>query len=170
MMWSRLTLRVNRPMWMRIGRGVTERSRRFRFDEPDRERRLRESLFDFSTEAARLCLFSLSLSRGSELRRSDLSFDLDRILVPFADGSFAVAADCLSQLWAGSAGLLLRERERVLVLRLVRERSASLLDDDDELEDDELLLEELERDPELLRDELLPDELFGVKQRDTEKD
>lgn len=65
----------------------------------------------------------------------------------------------LSQpLWAG-AGLLLRERDRVVVLRLVRERSASLLDDEDELEDDELLLLELDRDPELLRDELLSEEL-----------
>lgn len=153
-------------MWMRTGRGVTERSRRLRFDEPDRERRLRESLIDLSTDGARACLFSLSLSRGSELRRSVFSFDLDRTLVPFTGGSLAVAADCLSQLWAGWAGLLLRDRdrERVFVLRLVRERSAPLLDDDEELDDDELLLDELDREPELLREELLSDELSEAKQ------
>lgn len=72
-----------------------------------------------------------------------------------------MAADCLSQLWAGWAGLLLRDRdrERVFVLRLVRERSAPLLDDDEELDEDELLLDELDREPELLREELLSDEL-----------
>lgn len=56
-----------------------------------------------------------------------------------------------------TTGLALRER--VAVLRFVRERSAPLLDDDDELEEDELLLDELDRDPELLREELLSDEL-----------
>ena len=83
--------------------------------------------------------------------------------MPFTGGSLAVAADCLSQLWAGWAGLLLRDRdrERVFVLRLVRERSAPLLDDDEELDEDELLLDELDREPELLREELLSDELSG---------
>lgn len=129
---------------------------RLRFDESDRERRLRESLFDFSTEPPRAgcrLLFSLSLSRGSELRRS-FSFDLPRTALAAAS---LFTDDSLFH-WAG-AGLLLRDRDFVLVLRLVRDLSASLLDDDDELDDELLLLLELERDPEELRDELLSEEL-----------
>lgn len=66
----------------------------------------------------------------------------------------------LTSLGASFGGVALRER--VAVLRLVRERSAPLLEDDDELDDDELLLEELDREPELLRDELLSDELLSL--------
>lgn len=130
-----------------MGLGVTERSFLRRLEDPERDLRLRPSLTapPLSGEDALVCLFSLSLSR-SELRRSVRSFDFGR--------------GALTSLGASFAGLALRER--VAVLRLVRERSAPLLEDDDELDDDELLLEELDREPELLRDELLSDELLSL--------
>lgn len=129
-----------------MGLGVTERSFLRRLADPDRDLRLRPSLTTpLSGEDAFVCLFSLSLSR-SELRRSVRSFDFGR--------------GALTSLGASFAGLALRER--VAVLRLVRDRSAPLLEDDDELDDDELLLEELDREPELLRDELLSDELLSL--------
>lgn len=113
-------------------------------DDSERDRRPRASLLALSGEAALACLFSLSLSR-SALRRSARSLDFGRVGLTSFGGSLA--------------GLALRERDLVTVLRLVRERSAPLLDDDEELDDDELLLDELEREPELLRDELLSEEL-----------
>lgn len=125
--------------------GVTERSFLRRLDDPERDLRLRPSFTaPLSGVAVLACLFSLSLSR-SKLRRSLRSFDFGR-------GGF-------TSFGASFDGLALRERDLVAVLRLGRARSAPLLDDDDELEDEELLLEELDRDPELLRDELLSDEL-----------
>lgn len=128
--------------------GVTERSFLRRLDDPERDLRLRASLAaPLSGDAALACLFSLSLSPRSALRRSLRSLDFGR-------GGFTSLAGA-----SLVAGLALCERDLVAVLRLVRERSAPLLDDDDELDDDELLLEELDRDPELLRDELLSDEL-----------
>lgn len=147
-MWSLTTFRVSRPTCILVGRGVTERSLRRRF-EPDRERRLRPSLLGRSGDDAAgppvlVCLFSLSLSRSTLPRRSVRSLDLGRtgLMASFGRASFA-----------GGLG------ERVAVLRLVVRRSPPLLDEDDELDEDELLLEELDRDPELLRDELLSDEL-----------
>lgn len=126
--------------------GVTERSFLRRLDDPERDLRLRASLAaPLSGDAALACLFSLSLSQRSALRRSLRSLDFGR-------GGFTSLAGA-----SLVAGLALRDL--VAVLRLVRERSAPLLDDDDELDDDELLLDELDRDPELLRDELLSDEL-----------
>lgn len=125
--------------------GVTDRSFLRLLDEPERDRRLRPSLTAaLSGELVFACLFSLSLSR-SVLRRSLRSFDFGR-------GAFTSLA-------VSFAGLALRERDLLTVLRFARDRSAPLLDDEDELEDEELLLEELEREPELLRDELLSDEL-----------
>lgn len=130
-----------------MGLGVTERSFLRRLEDPERDLRLRPSLTaPLSGEGALVCLFSLSLSR-SELRRSVRSFDFGR--------------GALTSLGASFAGLALRER--VAVLRLVRDRSAPLLEDDEELDEDELLLEELDREPELLRDELLSDELEGIE-------
>lgn len=161
-MWSLTTFRVSRPTCILVGRGVTERSFRRRF-EPDRERRLRPSLLGRSGDDAAgppvlVCLFSLSLSRSTLPRRSVRSFDLGRtgLLASFGGASFA-----------GGLG------ERVAVLRLVVRRSPPLLDEDDELDEDELLLEELDRDPELLRDELLSDELkvfTSAKQNPTKID
>lgn len=153
-MWSLTTLRVSRPTCILVGRGVTERSFRRRF-EPDRERRLRLSLLGRSGDEAvpppppppppvLVCLFSLSLSRSTLPRRSVRSLDLGRtgLLTSFGGASLV-----------GGLG------ERVAVLRLVVRRSPPLLDEEDELDEDELLLDELDRDPELLRDELLSEEL-----------
>lgn len=141
-----MTFLVRRPTCILVGLGVSERSFRRRLEDAERDLRLRPSLTaPLSGEDALACLFSLSLSR-SKLRRSVRSFDFGR--------------GALTSFGASFAGLALRER--VAVLRLVRERSAPLLEDDEELDDDELLLEELDREPELLRDELLSDELLSL--------
>lgn len=140
---SLVTFLVKRPTWILVGRGVTERSLRRLFEDPERDRRLRISLLGLSGESL-ACLFSLSLSR-SALRRSFRSFDLGRVVLVSFGGSLT--------------GLALLDRDRVTVLRFVRDRSAPLLEDDEELEEEELLLDELDRDPELLLEELLSDEL-----------
>lgn len=134
-----------------MGLGVTERSFLRRLEDPERDLRLRPSLTPAplsGEDALVVCLFSLSLSRSKLLRRSVVrSFDFGRGALTSLGASFA-------------GGLALRDR--VAVLRLVRDRSAPLLEDDDELEEDELLLEELDREPELLREELLSEELLSL--------
>lgn len=120
-------------MWIRVGFGVGDRSRRFRERERERPRSL-----DRSTDR-RLALSSLSLS-ALRLERSlerPRSFDSLRTS-PFAIGLL---------LWV-----------RVLDLRLAR-RSPPLLDEVEELVLDDDELDELEREPELRDDELLSEEL-----------
>lgn len=126
---------------MRTGRGVGERSRRFRRADPDRER---PRSFDL-VGVGRRRPFS-SLSRSLLVRRSR---SLDRTVRSFE--SFRASA-------LGWLLLLLAD----LDLRLAR-RSLPLLDDEDELDDDDeelkLLERELRRLDELLSEELLSDEL-----------
>lgn len=133
---------------MRTGRGVGERSRRFRRDgETDLERAVR------SLDLAGLLRRRDSLS---SLSRSALRRD-DRSLVANAVDERSLESLCASVL---RAELLLTLRERDF--RFVARRSLPLLDDDDELElelDDD---DELDLEPEL-RDDELSDEL--IRQR-----
>lgn len=122
-----------------MGLGVKDLSLRFLRGDPDLERVLRRESLDFSTDE-RVFLFSLSFSVVS---RSELRFSLDFALV-----SFNIVSPFFK--------LLLLERDADFLLFL--ERSAPLLEDDDELDDVLLELLELDLDPEL-RDELLSEEL-----------
>lgn len=122
-------------MWIRVGFGVGDRSRRFLRWDVDRERPLS---LDRSTER-RFALSSLSLS-ALRLARS---FERPRSFDSLRTSPFEI-------------GLLLRVR--VFDLRFVR-LSPPLLDEVEELELDDDELDELEREPELRDDELLSDEL-----------
>lgn len=124
-------------MWIRVGFGVGERSRRFRRWDVERERPPRS--LDLSTDR-RLALSSLSLSA----LRLERSFERPRSFDSLRASPFTI-------------GLLLRVR--VFDLRVFVRRSPPLLDDVDELELEDDELDELERDPELRDDELLSDEL-----------
>lgn len=120
---------------MRVGRGVGERSRFFLRGEPER---------DLARSFARSGDFFLVASASLSELLLTRSFDLARSFDSFL--AFGLAFP----------GLLLLDLEAdFLLLR----RSVPLLedDDDDEVDDDEL--EELEREPDELRDELLSDEL-----------
>lgn len=145
-------MRVNRPIWIRTGFGVGERSRFF-FVDLDLER-LREST-ERETEGF-LDFFDSSLRR---------SFNFWSSLEPvILYGSNSIT--CLYTIKKLMSYLMIRIFIPLLLCTetlLVRfkfalfSRLLSLLDDDDELElDEEVELEELERDSD---DELLSDEL-----------
>lgn len=133
---SLVTFRVSRPTWMRSGRGVTERSRRFLpasfFPaEPSRGERPRFSLF-FSTDVRRFSSRSTLRLRGLRSRERER---------PRRSSPFRLLEDfSFSALLPGDTDL-----------RFVRDRSLEL-DEDDELEDDEL--DELEPELLLREDEL----------------
>lgn len=153
-MWSLVTFRVNRPMWIRVGFGLTERSLRRRlsrdFDrvcdlerEADRfwsRERLREPERDlraFLSSAFSSIFLSLSfLSLTASFSLSRFSFSFPSLL---------------------TAGLFLS----ATFFDFRSFRSPPLLDDDDELELLLLLLEDDELEEEL-RDELLSDELKRI--------
>lgn len=127
---------------MRTGRGVGERSRRFRRGDVDRER---ARSLDFSGLRRRTSLSSFS---RSALRRDE------RSLVAAAVDDLSLESLRVSVL---RTELLLTLRD--LDLRFTARRSLPLLDDDEELElelDDE---DELDLEPEL-RDDELSDELI----------
>lgn len=125
-------------IWIRVGFGVGDRSRRFRRCEFERER---PRSLDRSPDRR----FALSSSLSA--LRLERSLDRPRSFDSLRASPFAV-------------GLLLRVR--VFDLRFAR-RSPPLLDDDEELLLDDDELDELEREPELRDDELLSDELNKLR-------
>lgn len=148
---------------MRVGLGVGERSRPFAPPPPaglrDRVRLLRSLFLLFVALRLRSRLFG-----GSERERERSAAAAPRFLgcgLRERVRSLCFAAGCelreRSRLFGGG----LRDRSRLLGGGL-REREPLFREDDDEEEDDDPLeLDELERepDPELLRDELLSEEL-----------
>lgn len=140
-MWSLVTVRVNRPMWIFVGRGVGERRRRLRRSgEFERDWRFDELFLS----PRFFWSWTRSFSSVDWLRRVSLPVDLL---------SFASFDDFVPD--------LLWEPER----RFGRVRPAPLVDEDEE---DELLERELLPDEELLDewvalDELLSEELFNYE-------
>lgn len=133
-MWSFVTLRVRRPMWIRLGLGVGERSLRLR--SLDRER-------DFESRLSRL-------RRPRDVER-DFRASLSALVLSVERLSFVFVELSLPSLVPSLAGLF------DVDLRFGRERPRSLLDELLELLE-ELLDEEL-LEPEDEREELLSDEL-----------
>lgn len=171
---------------MRTGRGVGERSRRFRrCAEPLRERPRADSLAaappvlaavpvfpavallllrlrrdaDFGSSAlrSRRSRSRSTLRRERSLDRARSSLAASLVRESRPLGWSALTAPLL--VLREATGDLLSERDLVLLLRLVARRSLSLLDEDELLlldDDDE---EDDEREPELRDDELLSEEL-----------